>query len=164
MTAHRLTDRHLRRRIIAEARRWCGTPYHHQGAVRGIGCDCLGLVRGIWRSIYDNEPEQVPPYSPDWAEADGGELLAAAARRHMLEIDCASAVPGDVLLFRWRNHLPAKHLAILTTPGSMVHAQNRACVCEVPFSRWWRRHLAFAFQFPPRHRAGKSHSHAGNEA
>jgi hypothetical protein len=35
--------------IIAEARSWIGTPYAHQASVKGIGCDCLGLVRGVWR-------------------------------------------------------------------------------------------------------------------
>ena len=35
--------------IVAEARAWIGTPYRHQASLKGIGCDCLGLLRGIWR-------------------------------------------------------------------------------------------------------------------
>ena len=29
------------------ARSWIGTPYVHQVSVKGGGCDCLGLVRGV---------------------------------------------------------------------------------------------------------------------
>jgi NlpC/P60 family putative phage cell wall peptidase len=37
--------------IVAEARTWIGTLYHHQASVKGIGCDCLGLVREVWRAL-----------------------------------------------------------------------------------------------------------------
>lgn len=33
--------------VVLAARRWIGTPYLHQGAARGIGCYCLGLLRGL---------------------------------------------------------------------------------------------------------------------
>lgn len=102
----------IRNRIIAEARGWIGTPYMHQASLKGVGCDCLGLLRGVWRAIHGTEPEPLPAYAPDWAEASGEERLAAAARRHLIEIDSSEAAPGDVLLFRWRPHLPAKHAAI----------------------------------------------------
>ncbi|MFY8139958.1 MAG: peptidase P60, partial [Caulobacter sp.] len=57
-----------RARIVAAARGWLGTPYRHQASVKGVGCDCLGLVRGVWRELYGQEPETAPPYRPDWAE------------------------------------------------------------------------------------------------
>src|SRR5215207_7343246 len=37
-----------REQIVAAARGWIGTPYHHQASVKGVGCDCLGLIRGLW--------------------------------------------------------------------------------------------------------------------
>ncbi len=134
--------------ITAAARGWVGTPYRHQASLKGVGCDCLGLIRGVWRDIYGDEPEAAPPYSPDWAEASGGETLAEAARRHMKEIAIADAAPGDVLLIRWRNHLPAKHAGLLVSGGRMVHAQEGVGVAEVSLSNWWRRRIAFAFRFP----------------
>jgi NlpC/P60 family putative phage cell wall peptidase len=134
--------------IIAESRSWIGTPYRHQASVKGVGCDCLGLLRGVWRAIYGNEPEAAPAYAPDWAEASGEERLAAAARRYLIELAPADAAPGDVLLFRWRAHLPVKHAAILSAPGRMIHAHDGAAVAEVHFAPFWRRKLAFAFRFP----------------
>ena len=57
--------------IVASARGWIGTPYRHQASLRGLGCDCLGLVRGVWREVIGPEPEEPGPYAPDWAEASG---------------------------------------------------------------------------------------------
>ncbi len=134
--------------IIAEARAWVGTPYRHQASLKGIGCDCLGLVRGVWRALYGREPEATPPYAPDWAEATAIESLAEAARRHMTEIASSELAPGDLLLFRWRTRFPAKHAAIVTAPDLMVHAHDGAAVAEVAIAPWWRRRLAYAFRFP----------------
>ncbi len=134
--------------IVTEARSWIGTPYRHQASLKGVGCDCLGLVRGVWRALYGAEPEAVPPYSRDWAEVARRETLALAAGRHMTAIDCADAQPGDVILFRWRAGLVAKHAAIATAPDRMVHAHDGAAVAEVAIAPWWRRRLAFAFRFP----------------
>ena len=45
-----------REQIVAAARGWAGTPYHHQASVKGVGCDCLGLIRGLWRELVGDEP------------------------------------------------------------------------------------------------------------
>ena len=143
-----------RARVVTAARGWIGTPYHHQASLRGIGCDCLGLLRGVWREAVGPEPETPPPYSADWAEAGGRETLLAAATRHLVPIAAAEAGAGDVVLFRWRDGLPAKHCAILTgalgglTPATMVHAHEGAAVAEIPLGVHWRRRLAAAFSFP----------------
>ena len=134
--------------IVAEARRWIGTPYRHQASLIGVGCDCLGLVRGVWRGVCGPEPVAPPPYTPDWAEASGRETLAEAARLHLIEIDPATGEAGDIVLFRWRAGLPAKHCAVLSGADRMIHAHDGAAVAEVALSPWWRRRIAFAFAFP----------------
>ncbi len=141
-----------RQTIVAETRDWIGTPYRHQASLKGVGCDCLGLVRGVWRSVVGDEPERAPAYAPDWAEAGGVEALAEAAARHLIAIDRDAFRDGDVLLFRWREHLPAKHAAIVTRaeggPDKIVHAHDGAAVAEVALAPWWRRRIAYAFRFP----------------
>lgn len=134
--------------IVAEARAWIGTPYRHQASLKGVGCDCLGLVRGVWRALHGEEPEPVPPYAPDWAQAGEGDPLAEAAARHLVPIEPAEIAAGDVLLFRWRPGLPAKHAGIATAADRMVHAHDGAAVAEVALAPWWRRRLGFAFRFP----------------
>lgn len=134
--------------IAATARTWIGTPYHHQASERGVGTDCLGLVRGVWRDLYAFDAELPPAYSRDWAEASGEETLLAAAARHLLSIHPAQARPGDVVIFRLRAGLIAKHAAILSTPTTFIHAMEGAAACEVPLGSWWRRRIAGAFSFP----------------
>ena len=46
-------------RIVRAARGWLGTPYHDQASVKGVGCDCLGLIRGVWREVVGPEPKPV---------------------------------------------------------------------------------------------------------
>lgn len=140
----------FRGRIVAEARAWIGTPYRHQAARRGLGCDCLGLVRGIWRSLYGEEPETAPAYSSDWAEADGRETLMEAAGRHMRPLAIGAIAPGDMLLFRWRQNLPAKHVGIFAPGHRLIHAYDAAGgVVEGALAPAWRARIAAAFAFPP---------------
>lgn len=143
-----MTDPAFRDLIVAEARAWLATPYRHQASLKGVGCDCLGLVRGVWRALIGPEPEEPGAYSPDWAEALRAERLADAARRYMIPIAPRAAGRGDVVLFRWRDDMPAKHAAILTGEGTFIHAYSGAAVCESPYGSWWRQRSAFAFAFP----------------
>lgn len=135
-------------RVVLEARRWIGTPYRHQASCLGAGCDCLGLVRGVWRGLYGAEPERAPAYTADWAEMGRRETLLEAAGRHLVPVATEERAPGDVLLFRWLRGYPAKHCAILTAPGRMVHALENAAVAEVTLGPWWVRRIAAVFRFP----------------
>ena len=101
--------------VVEFARGWVGTPYRHQAGRKGVGCDCLGLVRGVWRELYGGEPEMAPAYGMDWAERGGGERLYDAALRHFgAPVAPETMAPGDVLLFRWQEGVAAKHLGILS--------------------------------------------------
>jgi NlpC/P60 family putative phage cell wall peptidase len=135
-------------RILAEAMGWIGTPYRHQGSTKGLGCDCLGLVRGIWRAVYGCEPELPGPYAPDWAEAGGRDRLVEAARRHCREKPAWKGVPGDLAVFRWRAHHAAKHVGILLPDESFLHAYEGHSVMVSALVPQWRRKIAGVFAFP----------------
>ena len=137
-----------RARLVAAARGWIGTPYQHQASLKHVGCDCLGLVRGVWRECIGPEPERAGPYSRDWAEAGGIEALANAGHKYFAARETQEFEAGDVLLFRWRANVPAKHLAIAVSKHFMIHAHDGACVAEVAISHWWRRRIAYVFSFP----------------
>lgn len=141
----------LRKAIVDEARAWIGTPYVHQMAMRGAGCDCLGLVRGVWRAVIGDEPERPPAYSMDWSEPQGDERLWAAAARHLLSKPLGQAAPADVILFRMRDGSVAKHMAIQSTVGAeprFIHAYSGHGVVESPMSAPWSRRIVARFQFP----------------
>lgn len=133
---------------VREARRWIGTPYVDQQTVRGAGCDCLGLVRGIWRAVVGPEPTEVPPYTRDWGETGPHEVMLAGALEWMVQVQLEDAGAGSVILFRMRDGAIAKHCGILTGEGTMVHARERLGVIEEPYSDSWQRRAVAAFQFP----------------
>ncbi len=134
--------------VLDEARSWIGTPYRHQGSHKHVGCDCLGLVRGIWRALYGREPASAGPYAPDWAETGGQDRLLDAARRFFIEKSVAEMMAGDLLVFRWRPHHAAKHLGIVETPGTFIHAYEGHAVMVSALIPHWRRRIAGVFSFP----------------
>ena len=151
----------VRERVVVEAMSWVGTPYRHQASVKGVACDCLGLVRGAWRAAIGSEPETIGPYTRDWSP--GAEDLHDAASRHLIEIPLSEAAAGDAVLFRLRDGLPARHAGILVgaadrpegfrrpTPNAsaFVHAWDAAgAVVVTGLAPWWRRRLVAAFVFP----------------
>jgi len=139
-------------RLIKAARRWIGTPYHDQASLRGVGCDCLGLIRGVWREVVGPEPMPVPPYSRDWGETGPVEVLAEAARAAMVELSVENARTGDVVLFRMRAGAIAKHAGILSPHTHFIHAYERTGVIEQELTPAWQRRIAFAFRFPTKNR------------
>ncbi|PIW31407.1 MAG: peptidase P60 [Rhodobacterales bacterium CG15_BIG_FIL_POST_REV_8_21_14_020_59_13] len=138
----------IRAQVVAEAQRWIGTPYHHQASRPGAGCDCLGLVRGVWRALYGEEPETPPPYPV--RALSGDDLLLAVFRRQLTEIPKDQAEAGDVLVFAWRNASPARHCGIQSSDHHFIHAYWRHSVSETQLTPWWRRHCLAAFSFPER--------------
>lgn len=137
--------------IISEARLWIGTPYLHQASVRGAGTDCLGLLRGVWRSVFGEEPETVPAYTADWAEPSRQEVLLEAAHRRLVPKPVQEAQIGDVLLFRMREGSIAKHLGLQSETGDhprFIHAYTGYGVIESSLSTPWQRRIAARFAFP----------------
>ncbi|AZV80436.1 peptidase [Parasedimentitalea marina] len=153
-------------RIVALARDWIGTPYVHQATCKGAGCDCLGLLRGIWSELYGAEPEQVPAYTMDWSEPQGEERLWQAALRHLVAKPLDQVAIGDVILFRMRAGSVAKHLGVQShlcdqslRAGTarlcreednprFIHAYSGHGVVESPLSAPWQRRIVARFQFP----------------
>jgi len=140
-------------KIVTAARGWIGTPYVHQASLKGKGCDCIGLLRGIWRELTgtNTDPEILPPYSPDWAEAKGEETLYQGIARHLNEIDLAAVKAGNIVLFRMIGCGPAKHCGILAEQNgvpTLIHSRMNKQVNEEEFTAAWKRKLAYAFEVP----------------
>jgi len=114
-----------------------------QASLRGVGCDCLGLARGVWREVVGREPFPIPPYSRDWGETCPREVQADGARAMMPEIAAADAPPGALILFRMMPRAIAKHVGILTSPVTFLQ-QDQAARAEVQI-----RSLGFAPEHQP---------------
>lgn len=133
--------------ILDVTRTWLGTPYHHQAYLKGVGADCLGLLRGVYIELYGNDPEAPPRYSPAWGESNKDELLLQAASKYLVKPDYDGWKPSDVLVFRIKNAASAKHCAIVTGQDEMVHAVSRRAVLITGIGAW-RSRVAGVFSFP----------------
>lgn len=137
--------------IVAAARGWIGTPYRHQASCKGAGSDCLGLMRGVWREVLGEEPQEIPAYSMDWSEPSRVEALWQGAERHLVAKKLDDEAVGDVLLFRMREGAMAKHLGLAGQAGPMatfIHAYSGHAVMESPLSAPWKRRIVARFRFP----------------
>lgn len=143
MTAAPLNDK-----VLAIAEKWLGTPYRHGASRLQVGCDCLGLIRGIWRELYGTEPEDAGIYSRDWAELSRDEPLIDAARRHMQLKPQSEMQAGDLLIFRWRDGVAAKHLGIVAENNRFIHAYEGHSVTLSALVPQWRQRIAAVFSFP----------------
>lgn len=121
--------------IVAVARGWVNTPFVWQASVRGVGCDCRGLISGVARDLGLPEADTFYARTADYAKVDTA-LLKAGLRA---VFDPATVEqPGDVLLLRVGDK--AQHLAIYAGSGRMIHTYGKgpSKVIEVPMGRVWR--------------------------
>jgi NlpC/P60 family putative phage cell wall peptidase len=132
--------------IVAAARGWVGTPYRHRAALRGVGCDCIGLLRGVWAEVIGPPPD-LPPYRADWRDGAHSAELRALAERWLVPAEMG---PGAVLLFRIGASMTPRHCGIFVGDGRFVHAQERLGVVEGNLTDGWLRRVTGMFAFPER--------------
>jgi cell wall-associated NlpC family hydrolase len=109
--------------IVACARSWLGTPWHHRACVKGVGVDCVYLGVGVLQELGVEVPE-LPAYerTPD------GVTLLAMCDQHLDRIARHYMAPGDFAVIEWGNGIP-HHFGILGDYRhgglSLIHADNR---------------------------------------
>ncbi len=100
--------------ILAAARSWIGTPFVHQGRLKGVGVDCVGLLVGVGRELGMVAPDfDVEPYPriPD------GVTLLGRAGLHLTPAEPGAPLqPGDIVVVRFRKY--PQHFGIV---GEHVH-------------------------------------------
>lgn len=133
--------------VVSAAREFLGTPYRHQASRVGAGCDCLGLLRGVWRALYGAEPMTLPPYRADMRDPHNAGALRAAAERFLVP-QAGPLAGGQVVLFRLNGTAEPKHCAIMVSPERFIHAQERLGVVEANLSPAWARRICGQFGFP----------------
>lgn len=130
------------REIVATARQWLGTPWRHQGRLKGVACDCAGLIIGVGNALgYTDVDYRAYGHMPD------GATLRRLCDTHLERSDGLRL--GDVLLMRFKTH--PQHLAIAGdggTPFSIIHAyaEARGCV-EHRLDEVWMGRICGIYRF-----------------
>lgn len=135
--------------VVAAARDWLGTPYRHRASTLGAGCDCLGLLRGVWRTLYGDEPMAPPPYRASIRDPENAGALRAASEQFLLPADGAVAA-GQVVLFRLAGLEEPKHCGIMVSGERFIHAQEKLGVVEANLTDGWAKRVSGRFWFPDR--------------
>lgn len=114
--------------IVTEAREWLNTRWQHQASMKGVACDCAGLVRGV--VLHTGMMDDVSMSSPAFRDFEGytkqpsGGRLEKACLRIATRIPVEEAQPGDVVLMQFGG-MPT-HVGLLGDyPGgglSLIHA------------------------------------------
>ncbi|MDD3183389.1 MAG: hypothetical protein PHD48_11390, partial [Alphaproteobacteria bacterium] len=62
-----MENKSTRMDAVFEARAWLNTPFHHQASVKGAGCDCIGLIKGVGMALklvdYDPASPQAQAFA-----------------------------------------------------------------------------------------------------
>lgn len=119
--------------VVAEARKWVGTPYRSNTGVLGVGCDCGFLLRECFVGAGLVEPFPIAPYAQDFHLhcREGDERYLGYVTPHLRQVEMSALGLGDVLMFKI-GHVYS-HGGIVTSlePMFMVHAHIRVrCVAE----------------------------------
>lgn len=141
--------------IIAEAREWVYTPFRHQASMKGVGCDCVGLIKGVGEATQaiinvDHRWENYKYYR----RTPNPRIMQQGMEDFLLPLDPSEARPGDVVWMQWRENLPM-HLGLLgVIPGAeeritLIHAYSRVrMVVEHGFTDEWKARANSYWRYP----------------
>jgi len=125
--------------IVNKAREYLGTPFHHQGRLKGTGVDCIGLVSGVFKELnlvsYDNVT---------YSRFPSGNLLMSELRKVFDEVQYEEVREGDILVFWFNPRTKSpQHIGIKSSRGIIHTWAGVGKVVEHSINeRWIKRILA----------------------
>src|SRR5208283_4513800 len=120
--------------VVAAARSWIGTPYHHAADVKGVGVDCALILVRVFCDLGLVEPFDPRPYTRDWMLHRSEERYLGLLLERALPVEAPG--PGDVILFRVGRCFAHGGIVTKAEPLTIVHAYAPArCVLEEEIGR-----------------------------
>jgi NlpC/P60 family putative phage cell wall peptidase len=106
--------------IVAEALTWDGTPFHDCSGVKGVGCDCVHLLEGVFKARGYAMDFEMPVYPPQWGLHRDEPMFLSGLARYARQVERADI--ADIAMFRFGRH--AAHGGILIGNDRIVHASS----------------------------------------
>lgn len=113
-----MTEQEARAAIVAEARSWLRTPYHHAARVKGAGVDCAQILVEVYSAAGVIERFDPGFYPSDWMLHRDEERYLETVRRFAHPV--ATPLPGDVAVYRFGRCV--SHGAIVIEWPIIIHA------------------------------------------
>ncbi len=115
-----MSESQERAAIVAEARKWIGTPYHNCADVRGAGVDCGMLIVRVFVDAGLCPPFDPRPYAPDWHLHRGEERYLGFVFDRCAEVETPER--GDLIVFRYGRCYSHGGIVTRAAPLTIVHA------------------------------------------
>jgi cell wall-associated NlpC family hydrolase len=142
-----MDEQEARALVVAEARSWLLTPFHHQAHIKGLGVDCAWLLIMCFRAAGIVAADFRPGnYSREWfLHHDEERYMGIVAQyAHQLS-EGAAPKPADIALYKIGRCV--SHGSIYIGEGLMIHANRKAKQVELAevkrcemtryFHSWW---------------------------
>lgn len=138
-----------RAQVVAEARKWLGTPYHKRACILGAGVDCGLLLYAVYRA-FDLVPDMssdLPTLEDDWFAHTSDMRYARIIERYFHKLVDAQAridpqpefLPGNLITMQSYGSRVLNHGGIITDWPKVVHSCPPYGVMEVNvgFDPFW---------------------------
>lgn len=120
-----MNEKQLRLKIYKEAVEWVDTPWIHHASVKGVGCDCIGLIIGVGNNAADFKFSWKDPKNhvfKGYSRLPEPEKMKAGMKANLdwIGLNYKQAGIGDILWLRVDKQ--PHHVAIVGPQGGIVHA------------------------------------------
>jgi len=116
-----VTESELRAAVLAEARTWLQTKWHHAARIKGAGVDCANFLIAVYAAAGLVPEFALEHYPADWMlhrdEPRFVQVLAQYTRR------VEAGLPGDVAMFKFGR--AEAHGTIVTAWPEVIHAYRK---------------------------------------
>jgi cell wall-associated NlpC family hydrolase len=120
-----MTRTELRDAIVREAETWLRTPYHHQGAIKGVGVDCAQILIEVYSALGLADKPDVGYYPSDWMLHRSEERYLGWLEKYCIEVDHPRR--GDIVMFKFGRCF--SHSGIVVDYPKIIHAQREDGCC-----------------------------------
>lgn len=131
-------------KVQETARQYIGTRWQHQGRIKGVGIDCIGLIICVAHDLRLSDFD-----SSNYSRQPVGSRLRNTMAEEMDVVQRADMAPGDVVLMRFNGE--PQHVGIVSDIGGrlgLIHAfAQRRMVVEHGLDDLWASRIVAVYRF-----------------
>jgi len=115
-----------REAVLKEAREWIGTPYRHEGRIKGYrgGVDCGQILACIFENAGMRSKITTTSYPMQWALHQHEELYIKELKKYAREITEDEVLPADIVIYKVAHTFSHGAIVMEPWPGQILHSVN----------------------------------------